>query len=40
MMKHQYGFAVMNGNTGGCRRKAFWALEQMRKNARKMHIVS
>lgn len=24
MIKHQYGFAVMNGNTGGIRRKAFW----------------
>ena len=24
MEKHQYGFAVMNGNTGGCRRKSFW----------------
>ena len=24
MEKHQYGFAVLNGCTGGCRRKAFW----------------
>ena len=24
MEKHQYGFGVMNGNTGGIRRKAFW----------------
>ena len=24
MEKHQYGFAVLNGCTGGCRRKSFW----------------
>ena len=24
MERHQYGFAVMNGCTGGCRRKSFW----------------
>lgn len=24
MMKHQYGFAIMNGCTGGIRRKSFW----------------
>lgn len=24
LLRHQYGFAVMNGNTGGCRRKSFW----------------
>lgn len=24
MEKHQFGFSVMNGNTGGCRRISFW----------------
>ena len=24
MEKHQYGFAVLNGCTGGIRRKSFW----------------
>ena len=24
--KHQYGFAIMNCRTGGCRRKAFWGI--------------
>lgn len=24
MERHQYGFAVMNGCTGGIRRKSFW----------------
>lgn len=37
MEKHQYGFAVLNGCTGGCRRKAFWGSgateEECRKDA-------
>ena len=24
--KHQYGFAIMNYRTGGCRRKSFWGI--------------
>ena len=38
MERHQYGFAVMNGCTGGCRRKSFWGTgateEECKKNAR------
>lgn len=37
MQKHQYGFGVMNGNTGGIRRKSFWGVgateEECRKDA-------
>ena len=37
MERHQYGFAVMNGCTGGCRRKSFWGTgateEECKKNA-------
>ena len=37
MERHQYGFAVLNGNTGGCRRKSFWGTgtseEECRKDA-------
>lgn len=39
MERHQYGFAVMNGCTGGCRRKSFWGTgateEECKKNARR-----
>ena len=38
MERHQYGFAIMNGCTGGCRRKSFWGTgatkEECKKNAR------
>ena len=38
MERHQYGFAVMNGCTGGCRRKSFWGTgateEECKKDAR------
>ena len=34
---HQYGFTVMNGCTGGCRRKSFWGTgateEECKKDA-------
>ena len=37
MEHHQYGFAVMNGCTGGCRRKSFWGTgtteDECKKNA-------
>ena len=37
MERHQYGFAVMNGCTGGCRRKSFWGTgateEECKKDA-------
>ena len=37
MERHQYGFGVMNGNTGGIRRKSFWGTgateEECRKDA-------
>ena len=37
MERHQYGFAVMNGCIGGCRRKSFWGTgateEECKKNA-------
>lgn len=37
MERHQYGFAVMNGCTGGCRSKSFWGTgateEECKKNA-------
>ena len=39
MERHQYGFAIMNGNTGGCRRKSFWGKgeteEECKKDARR-----
>lgn len=39
MERHQYGFAVMNGCTGGCRRKSFWGRgateEECKKDARR-----
>lgn len=38
MERHQYGFGVMNGNTGGIRRKSFWGVgateEECKKDAR------
>ena len=38
MERHQYGFAIMNGCTSGCRRKSFWGTgateEECKKNAR------
>ncbi len=37
MEKHQYGFAILNGCTGGIRRKSFWGTgateEECKKNA-------
>ena len=37
MERHQYGFAVMNSCTGGCRRKSFWGTgateDERKKNA-------
>ena len=37
MERHQYGFAVMNGCTGGCHRKSFWGTgateEECKKDA-------
>lgn len=39
MERHQYGFGVMNGNTGGIRRKSFWGVgateEECKKDARR-----
>lgn len=35
MEKHQYGFAVMNGNTGGIRRKAFWGSGETEEDCKK-----
>lgn len=35
MEKHQYGFSVMNGNTGGCRLKTFWATGETEEECKK-----
>lgn len=35
MERHQYGFAVMNGCTGGCRRKSFWGTGDTEEECKK-----
>ena len=35
MEKHQYGFAVLNGCTGGVRRKSFWGTGTTEADCRK-----
>lgn len=35
MEKHQYGFAVMNGCTGGIRRKSFWGVGATEEDCKK-----